>query len=177
MKNRVLIVLARSKSWYAPFITAITDTWFNHAFFVYEDKDFDQWMALDVLPGGPVILPVSRAMDRYLRIECWEYDGDLWEGLRKSVDDIGGGYDWLGLVSAISKLILFKIFRIKRLRPVHWAHKYMCFEWVMAIMKRSGVAGSENLDPAIVPPAQFCNFVERHDDFFQVVPPEEVWKR
>lgn len=176
MSNRVLIVLARSKSWYAPLITAITDTWFNHTFLVYFDKDFDRWMALDILSDGPVILPVGRAMKRYKRIECWEYSGDLWEGIQKSVYDIGGGYDWLGLFAAIIKLVLFKVLRIKVLNPIHWASKYMCFEWVLTIMKRAGVAGGENLDPAVVPPAQFCNFLERHEEFSHVTPPVEVWK-
>jgi len=177
MSNRVLIVLARSKSWYAPLIRAITDTWFNHAFIVYQDEGFEDWVALDVLKDGPEVLPIERAMKRYQRIECWEYDGDLWEGVKKSKEDIGCGYDWLGLFTALFKLLLFKLLRIKLLRPVHWASKYMCFEWVLTIMKRAGVQGGENLDPAVVPPAQFCDFLERHEDFFQVIPPEEVWIR
>jgi len=175
MSTRTLIVLARSNSWYAPLITAITDTWFNHVFFVYEDKDFNNWMAIDILENGPVILPVERAMERYRRVECWEYDGDLWKGVKGSCQDIGGGYDWLGLFFAIIKLLAFKIFRVERLRPIHWATKYMCFEWVMTVMKRSNVPGSESLEPSIVPPAQFCNFLDRHENFFQVIPPEEVW--
>ncbi len=175
MSNRVLIVLARSNSWYAPLIRAVTDTWFNHVFVVYQDKGFEEWMALDILEDGPVILPVDRAMKRYQRIECWEYKGDLWEGIRLSGGDLGGGYDWLGLFTSIIKLLLFKILRIKRLKPIHWASRYMCFEWVLTVMKRAGVPGGENLDPVIVPPAQFCNFVERHGDFLKVNPPKDVW--
>ncbi len=175
MSARVLIVLARSKSWYAPLITAITDTWFNHTFLVYEDERYHDWMALDILTDGPMLLPVDRAMKRYARIECWEYDGDLWPGIGESGKDIGGGYDWLGLFASLLKLVLFKVFRLKFLNPIHWASKYMCFEWVLTILKRAGVEGSENLDPAIIPPAQFCNFLERHENFFQVVPPIEVW--
>ena len=175
MSGRVLIVIARSKSWYAPLITAITDTWFNHTFLVYEDEKFGDWMTLDILSDGPIILPIGRAMKRYKRIECWEYDGDLWGGVKKSKGDIGGGYDWLGLAASVFKLILFKVLRIKRLNPVHWASRYMCFEWVMTIMKRAGVAGGEDLVPSIVPPAQFCNFLEKHEDFTQVIPPVEVW--
>jgi len=176
MSNRVLIVLARSTSWYAPLIRAITGTWFNHAFFVYKDEGFDNWMALDVLDDGPIILPVKRAMERYQRIECWEYEGDLWKGIQQSGRDIGGGYDWLGLFTSIIKLLLFKFLRIKSLKPIHWASRYMCFEWVLTVIKRAEVHGAENLDPVVVPPDQFGNFLERHEDFFQVIPPEEVWK-
>ncbi len=175
MNGRVLIVLARSKSWYSGFITAITGTWFNHVFFVYEDGKFGGWLVLDILSDGPVILPPKLAMKRYKRIECWEWKGNMWAGIRESKDDIGSGYDWLGLFGAIFKLTLFKLFRIKRLNPVHWASRYMCFEWVMTVMKRAGVAGGENLNPAIVPPADFNSFVEKHEDFSCVVPPRGVW--
>ncbi len=177
MKERVFIVLARSNSWYAPLITGLTDTWFNHVFFVYEDTKFGGWMALDILSDGPVILPISRAMKRYQRIECWEYDGDLWDGIKQSKNDIGGGYDWLGIAAAIFKLTLFKIFRIRKLKPVHWASRYTCLEWVMTIMKRADVAGGDKLVPSIVPPAQFCRFLESHEDFTLVIPPIEVWSK
>lgn len=174
MSNRTLIVLARSNSWYAPLITAITDTWFNHTFILFEDMKFGGWMALDILADGPVILPLSRAMKRYKRIECYEYNDTLWRGIKQSKDDIGGGYDWLGLFSSILKLALFKIFRIKRLKPVHWASKYMCFEWVLTIMKRNGVEGGENLDPILVPPAEFSHFLDKHERFSYVDTPNEV---
>ncbi len=175
-EQRKILVLARGNYWWAPLISSLSGTWWNHVFFLYEDEFWDDWLAVDILTTGPTLLTGKRALKRYKKVECYDVQPDIGQALRDSKEDIGSGYDWLGLFVSLFLLLLFKATGYKRFRPLHSIARYTCLEWIITVLKRANVNGTEKFTPIITPPEEFETFIAECSSVTKTETPKEIWQ-
>jgi len=168
MKERILIVPAATKEWWASIIRFVLRSKFNHIFIIYESMLWGSWWAVDIRKYGVVKVPSEKATDRVKYAEFWECRLPLERGLKETRKYVLSGYDILGVISASIKWALWRFTGFEWTRPVHSADKMWCPEYVAMIIRMSGIPHAESMEPAVSFPGDIQSFMDSSIYFKQV---------
>lgn len=168
MSERILIAPAATKEWWARIIRWVLRSKYNHVFFLYECKLWGGWWAADIRKQGVQKTPSEDALQRVKFIEYWACSMPLEKGLRKTRKFILSGYDFLGLLANLFRVLLWRITKFRWLKPCHSADKVFCSEYVAMVIALSDIPHSEDLEPAIVSPEAVREFMDGSIYFNQV---------
>jgi len=172
MSERVLIVPIATNDWWAPVVRWFLCSKYNHIFVLFEDSTLGGWWAREALFNGVQIISSERSsLSRVKHAEFYEYKDSLVPGLQESRKSVGVGYDRCGLVINIFRMFLYKVFKIKWLRPVHDPEKHTCPEDIMQIFEAVFVPGIDDLRPSMVMPGELRDFMLFSEDFHTVENP------
>jgi len=128
-------------------------------------------MAIEIGPEGPRIISVKQLLQEQVYIEAYQCKIDVWPAIRSMRDDLGSGYDFLGLFWNIVRLIIYGIFRLEILKPVHFISKWFCSEFCSEILIRSQIPGTEDWRSSDISPADLRKLYSKSDHFEYVFYP------
>lgn len=169
----MLVNISASDTWYGRAIRWATKSKFNHSFFTYRSDFWNRFYTTDIDERGVRLLPAAKVYRQFIRLESYECDIDLKEGLRKCQSDIGEGYDWGG-VFGIFLSLFFKAF--KNRNAFENSSRMFCSEFVAKVLRSAKVPGSEKLEPDLVTPEDVRRFIIDSPHFTQVENPLPIGK-
>ena len=109
---KVLLALTTSKKLYARFLRWLMGAEYHHTLLFVNLRALGGWVAIDVDKNGPHIVSVKRAFRNISKFECYYSAYNLFDGISACRDYLGEGYDRLGVLSGIWKLLLRKYFNV-----------------------------------------------------------------
>lgn len=166
---KVAIVLAATKDFKGKVVRWASNSNINHAMLVYEDELWaGYWSAEALLKQGVVRPPFDPDDPRYLRLECYVYDGDPSVGLPDLRWMVGAGYDYKGAIFGTLRLIFRKLFGTDSDISIHDHKKFFCFEFIIHYLHNLKATGSEKLIPENTSPAILREWLIKHEDFHRV---------
>lgn len=145
--GRVFICLSASRGLFQWAIRKLTRSKVNHAFLIYESGDFGGWFAVEIAEDGPTTIPAGRALKDKSYLEVYEPRFDLREGMKRRRGDLGRGYDWLGIVGFLLKLIVLRVFRRDIDNPLQDEGRSFCSEYVTGAIAASPDSQLDGIDP------------------------------
>lgn len=144
--------------WLSKIIRWFTDSKASHCFFIYYDEDWQRNMVLEATEGGYKITPFSYYEADLVAKFTPKYSVET--GLTKSIDWLGEGYDYVGLIG----MIWVEIGRwLKRnwYNPCRDPKAMFCSEAIARVMKESNYPGTEDWDPESIDPEMLIEFFEK----------------
>jgi len=148
MKGRVLIAFTTSNALYAKVLRWLMHSRVHHCLMFLDLDEFGGWMALEIDEDGVHVVHPRRALKRVTKMECYESDYDLTAGISAMSTYIGKGYDWRGLLWGTWRLFLWRLFGYISKKALHDTSRMFCSEFVTQVVKRSGIPGTDSLEPA-----------------------------
>jgi hypothetical protein len=148
MSSRVLIAFTTSNAIYAKVLRWLMRARVHHCLMFLELEEFGGWMALEIDEDGVHVVHPNRALKRITKMECYETDYNLSAGIAALSGYIGKGYDWKGLLWGVWRLVLWRLFGYISKKALQDTSRMFCSEFVTAVVKRSGIPGTDSLEPA-----------------------------
>jgi len=166
---KVAIVLVATKDLNGRIIRWASDSKVNHAMLIYEDRLWSGFWNAEATPkNGVARLPFRPDNPRYLRLECFVYNGDAIKGFQDLRDKIGAGYDYVGATIGTLRLIFRKLLGTKTNVSIHDHDRFFCFELVIQFLQGIAAKGAERLVPENTSPAILRRWLMEHEDFRQI---------
>jgi len=172
MTERVLIVPIATDEWWGPLVRWFLRSKFNHIFILFEDATLGGWCAREARSDGVYIVDAEKSsLTRMKYAEFYEHNDSMAVAMKESMNIIGIGYDWLGLMSNIFRLFLWKILKVKWLKPVHAPGRHTCAEDTLSVLRLVPVSGIGILEPSTTMPGEIRDFLLKSTDFHTVENP------
>lgn len=171
MKERILLAVAASETIFGSVIRSLTQSPVNHSFVLYESTLWGGWWATQVDEHGVQKLPAMHLCARYETLELYECVVDLVPGLRRCRSMIGAGYDFLGIIGFLFKLLVWRLLGRRILNPFHRNNREFCSEFVANVLKSANVPGFEAVDPPSLSPGDLRNIFLANNCFHRVFEP------
>jgi hypothetical protein len=143
-------------SWISKVIRWFTDSGVSHCFFIYFDEDWERDMVLEATSGGFRIVPYSFYAESTLVSLTPAYPVDV--GIKKSLDWLGVGYDYGGLLG-MAWVEIGRRLKCAWRNPWRGANTMFCSEAIVRILQESGYPGADTLDAQSTDPQMLLDFL------------------
>jgi len=155
--NNIRVAFSTGNSFISKAIRWFTSSKASHCFFIYYDIDWSRDMVLEATEGGYKITPLSFYQQDITDVFTPKYSVET--GLSKSIDWLGEGYNYTGLVGMIW-VELGKWLKRKWKNPLRNSSTMFCSEAISRIMMESNYPGTEKWDPQSIDPEMLIEFFE-----------------
>lgn len=166
-QERILVVCAASDTRIGRWIRALTCSPVNHCFLIYQSRLWAGWWAAQIGSRGVVKLPAKKVVPAYSSLEFYEYHGDLSAGLRACRGMVGQGYDYLGILGFLIKIMCWRLLGRRIKNPWHRQNKEFCSEFVANVLGAAGVPMFAECDPASLSPGDVRDRIRADGRFIQ----------
>ena len=143
-RPRVLIAFTTSDALYAKVLRWLMRSRIHHSLLFYKSPHLG-WLALEIDEDGVHLVNPNRALKRITKMECYESGYDLTTGLLAMKHCIGKRYDWLGLLSGVWRLLLYRLFGYVSKKGSHSISRMFCSEMITGVCLYSGIPAAREL--------------------------------
>jgi hypothetical protein len=141
----------------------------THVFFLYESDLWGGWFAADIMEDGVIMLPEEKSStQRATTLTFFECSMPLDVGFKRARKFVDSGYDFLALFANLMRIMLWRWFGWKWLKPVGSSKRMYCAEFVATIFRLADIPHSEELDPEVTSPGMLREFMVNSIYFDQV---------
>jgi hypothetical protein len=158
------VCITRGKGWLAALERKILKSEYNHAFILYYSTEWQDWWAMEIDERGIVPVPAQPILKKQKKIRHFKCKKDLYKGLFRMKNAIGFGYDWKGIISGLTVLLLRRI-GLNITKTVHSQERMFCSEYVTHVIEASGVPLNIGLLPHQTSPKDLLAFLESSPEF------------
>ena len=157
LKTRVMFTTSKT-SWISKIIRWFSAGRTSHTGFVYYDQDWSRDMVMEATQGGYRIVPFEHYTNSLVAIFTPKHPIEV--GLAKSVDWLGQGYDYKGLIG-MAWVELGRWLKRKWKNPLQSSNSMFCSEAVVRVLQGSAYPGAESFDPGSTDPETLLKFFEQ----------------
>jgi hypothetical protein len=134
----------------------------NHAFIMYNSKDFGQTFSVDIRDKGPLPVPIKKAFKKCKYIEVYEPTFDLFTGMRSNTKFIDEGYDWTAVIFGALAILWYMLTNIRAKRTPHAPGRNFCSEFVARSINASTNAQNIGVASTLFPQQMLTNMEKTH---------------
>lgn len=129
-------------------VKKILDTEWYHAWIAYEDERWGRTMVAHATSagGGVITEPIEKLEKRYPEAIHYMVKPDLGPGLHAAGKNIGAQYDLRSVCINLALLGIYRVTGKTLFTPVRDESKYNCSEFVIDVLKKSGIREVQELD-------------------------------
>ncbi len=136
---RVVVCFTAGAGPFARAIRWLTGSDVNHAFVAWESAELGGWVTIPQADERGCVAVAAESVE-YQRIECYDAPGlDLARGLPAMRRVLGLGYDWLGILGFLARLVLWRVLGRLIRNPWQRDDRFFCSEATVTFLAAAGV--------------------------------------